>query len=51
MALLLACFVVSTTITGELKDITLCLLALERAGDRISAPFRGGIIVMNWVRR
>ncbi len=42
---------VSTSIVGELKDIELCVLALDKGGDRIPDLIRKSLFVLHAVRR
>jgi hypothetical protein len=37
--------------TGELKDIELCMLGVVRAGERIDPFYRKGFLMMNLIRR
>ena len=37
--------------TGELKDIELCVMGVLRAGERIPVIYRRGFLAMNLIRR
>jgi hypothetical protein len=50
-AAVFASFIVGLALVGELKDVELCSMAIERARDDLSAPWRFALIALNGVRR
>ena len=51
LAYVLCSLVVSLTLVGELKDITLVSMAIEDAGDALPKKWRRALTVMNGVRK
>eukprot|EP01044_Picomonas_judraskeda_P000288 COSAG03_NODE_11_length_23018_cov_29.686461_21_plen_292_part_00 len=51
VALLLASFVIGLSIIGELRDISICLVALQRPGLKLSTTWRRALQMLQFARR
>lgn len=51
VALLFSSIVAALTVVGELKDIKLCAIAVERAGDKLSPAWRFVLTLLGGMRR
>lgn len=51
LTFIFATFVASLTVSGELRDIRLCSLAIERAGNRLGTPMRLALTLLGGIRR
>ncbi len=51
IAYMMCSVVVALTMVGELKDIVLVRMAIERAGDKLSPGWRLALSTLNGVRR
>ena len=51
LALAFVCFVAAFTVVAELKDVQLCAIAVERAGERLSFGWRLAMRLLGGARR
>ena len=51
IALVFSSYMVGLTVAGEVKDIRICEIARERAGDAIAPQWRRALILTNGARR
>ena len=51
LALVFASYVIGLTIAGEVKDIQLCGIAAERAGENIAPRWRQALSFLSGIRR
>lgn len=51
IALVFSSYMVGLTVAGEVKDIRVCEIARERAGDAIAPQWRRALILTNGARR
>lgn len=50
-ALFFTSFIIGCTVVGELKDIELCNIAADHAGERLSPGWRRALMVTSSIRR
>ena len=51
VALTFVAFIIALTFAGELKDLRLCSIAIEHAGDKLAPGWRIALRVLGGVRR